>query len=184
MKQAGHRAPFCCSGTRDKHLYELLRTAMYRRQLLAFTILLFTYASTGHLSYAAKEGYIAPEQVPGATLVTAAEAKALYDADVVFIDVRSPRLYNRRHIPGVVHLDLKDTYDEESLSRVAKKDQPLVIYCSGIKCSRSSTASAEAVSWGFKKVHYFRGGIVDWRNAGFPVESSEVKAGEVKPGEK
>ena len=157
---------------------------MYRRQLLAFTILLFTYASTGQLSYAAKEGYIAPEQVPGTTLVSAAEAKALYDANVVFIDVRSPRLHNRRHIPGAVHLDLKDTYDEESLSRVAKKDQQLVIYCSGIKCSRSSTASAEAVSWGYTKVHYFRGGIVDWRNAGYPVESSEVEAGEVKPGEK
>ena len=127
--------------------------------------------------------------MPGATLVTAAEAKALYDAGVVFIDVRSPRLHNRRHIPGAVHLDLKDTFDEESLSKVAKKDQQLVIYCSGIKCSRSSTASADAVSWGFKKVHYFRGGIVEWRDAGYPVESSEVEAGqaisgEVKPGEK
>jgi rhodanese-related sulfurtransferase len=89
----------------------------------------------------------------------------------------------------VVHLDLKDTFDEESLSRVAKKDQPLVIYCSGIKCSRSSSASADAVSWGFKKVHYFRGGIVEWRDAGYPVESSDeeteqVKSGELKPGEK
>ena len=116
-------------------------------------------------------------------LISAAEAKALYDANVVFIDVRSPRLHSRRHIPGAAHLDLKDTYDEESLSRVAKKDQQLVIYCSGIKCSRSSTASAEAVSWGFTKVHYFRGGIVDWRNAGYPVESSEAQAGEVKPSE-
>lgn len=150
---------------------------MNRRQLLAYTFFLFTYAITGQSGYAAKEGYIAPEQVPGATLVTAAEAKALYDSGVVFIDVRSPRLYNRRHIPGVVHLDLKDTYDEESLSRVAKKDQPLVIYCSGIKCSRSSTASTDAVSWGFKKVHYFRGGIVEWRDAGYPVEPDKVDTG-------
>jgi 3-mercaptopyruvate sulfurtransferase SseA len=29
-----------------------------------------------------------------------------------------------------------------------------------------------AVSWGFEKVHYFRGGIVDWKNAGYPVETS------------
>ncbi|MGB5225129.1 MAG: rhodanese-like domain-containing protein [Arenicellales bacterium] len=155
---------------------------MNRRQLLVFTFFLFTYAITGQPGYAAKKGYIAPEQVPGAALVTAAEAKALHDAGVVFIDVRSPRLYNRRHIPGVVHLDLKDTFDEESLARVAKKDQPLVIYCSGIKCSRSSTASADAVSWGFKKVHYFRGGIVEWRDAGYPVESSEVEAEQIKPG--
>ena len=108
---------------------------------------------------------------------------------VVFIDVRSPRLHSRRHIPGAVHLDLKDTFDEESLAMVAKKDQQLVIYCSGIKCSRSSTASAEAVSWGYTKVHYLRGGIVDWRNAGYPVESSEAEesgaeSSEAKPAEK
>lgn len=162
---------------------------MHRRLVLAFTFLLFTFASTVQPGYAAKKGYIAPEQVPGTTLVSAAEAKALYDAGVVFIDVRSPRLHNRRHIPGAVHLDLKDTFDEESLSKAAKKDQQLVIYCSGIKCSRSSTASADAVSWGFNKVHYFRGGIVEWRDAGYPVESStveaeQVKPGEVKPGEK
>ena len=162
---------------------------MYRRQLLAFTFLLITFASTTQPGYAAKKGYIAPEQVPGATQVSAIEAKALYDAGVVFIDVRSPSLHNRRHIPGAVHLDLKDTFDEDSLSKVATKDQQLVIYCSGIKCSRSSTASADAVSWGFKKVYYFRGGIVEWRDAGYPVESSEVEAeqvisGEVKPGEK
>ena len=102
---------------------------MHRRQLLAFTFFFFTFASIIQPCYAAKKGYIAPEQVPGTTLVSAAEAKALYDANVVFIDVRSPRLHNRRHIPGAVHLDLKDTYDEESLSSVAKKDQQLVIYC-------------------------------------------------------
>ena len=150
---------------------------MHRRQLLAFIFFFFALTSAIQPGYAAKKGYIAPEQVPGTTLVSAAEAKALYDSGVVFIDVRSPRLHNRRHIPGAVHLDLKDTFDEESLSTVAKKDQPLVIYCSGIKCSRSSTASTDAVSWGFKKVHYFRGGIVDWRDAGYPVESTEVDTG-------
>jgi rhodanese-related sulfurtransferase len=162
---------------------------MHRRQLLPFIFFFFALTSAIQPGYAAQKGYIAPEQVTGTTLVTAADAKALHDNGVVFIDVRSPRLYNRRHIPGVVHLDLKDTFDEESLSRVAKKDQPLVIYCSGIKCSRSSSASADAVSWGFKKVHYFRGGIVEWRDAGYPVESSDeeteqVKSGELKPGEK
>lgn len=151
---------------------------MHRRYLIAFTFFLCTLISTLQPGYAAKKGYVAPEQVPGATLVSAAEAKALYDAGVVFIDVRSPRLHTRRHIPGAVHLDLKDTFDKESLAKVAKKDQQLVIYCSGIKCSRSSTASAEAVSWGFNKVHYFRGGIVEWRDAGYPLETSELEADE------
>lgn len=146
---------------------------MYIRKFIAFTLLSSALVITSPASHAAKPGYSAPEQVPGATTVTAEEVKALYDAGGVIVDVRSPRLYNRRHIPGAHHQDLKDTYDEETLAAVANKDEPVVIYCSGVKCSRSSQASEMAVSWGYKDVRYFRGGIVEWRDAGYPVESSE-----------
>lgn len=142
-------------------------------KLLSLVLLSSVLAVVAPVSYAAKAGYTAPEQVPGTTTVTAAEVKALHDAGGVIVDVRSPRLYTRRHIPGAYHQDLKDTYDEETLAAVAKKDEPVVIYCSGVKCSRSSRASEMAVSWGYKDVRYFRGGIVEWRDAGYPVESSE-----------
>ena len=118
--------------------------------------------------------YRSPEEVPGAVTITAEEAKKLYDEGVALVDVRSPRLYARRHIPGAHHLDLKTAYNEAALAALASMDDPVVIYCSGVKCSRSSRASAQAVSWGYKQVKYFRGGIVDWRNAGYPVESSAV----------
>ena len=114
-----------------------------------------------------------PLEVEGARTVAVEEAKRLFDAGVPFIDVRNPRLYARRHVPGAHHLDLKYAFTEETLNAVVAKDQPLVIYCSGVKCSRSSRASARAVSWGFTKVHYFRGGIVDWRDAGMPMESGD-----------
>jgi rhodanese-related sulfurtransferase len=147
---------------------------MQIRQRLAFSLLLILLLITAPLSHAAKAGYSAPEQVPGARTVTVEEVKALFDAGVVIVDVRNPRLHARRHIPGAFHLDLKDVFSEESLAAVAKKDEQLVIYCSGVKCSRSSRASEKAVSWGYKKVLYFRGGIVDWRDAGYPVESGET----------
>lgn len=65
------------------------------------------------------------------------EARHLHDDGVVFADVRNPRLYTRRHIPGAIRLDLKDRFTEESLSAVVARDQPFVIYCGGVKCSRS-----------------------------------------------
>ncbi len=114
-----------------------------------------------------------PLEVEGAKTVSVKQAKAMFDAGVPFIDVRNPRLYARRHVPGAHHLDLKDAFTEETLSAIVAKDQPLVIYCSGVKCSRSSRASGEAVSWGFTKVYYFRGGIVAWRDAGMSLESSD-----------
>jgi rhodanese-related sulfurtransferase len=149
---------------------------MYIRQQLASSLLLTLLLFTAPQSHAAKAGYISPEQVPGARTVSVDEVKELFDAGAVIVDVRSPRLYTRRHIPGAFHLDLKVVYDEESLAAVAKKDEPLIIYCSGVKCGRSSRASADAVSWGYKEVLYFRGGIVDWRDAGYPTESGETKA--------
>jgi len=148
---------------------------MLIRQRLVFSFLLTLLLIVTPLSHAAKAGYSAPLEVTGARTVTAEEVKSLFDAGVVIVDVRNPRLHARRHIPGAVHLDLKDVFDEESLAAVAKKDEPLVIYCSGVKCSRSSRASEKAVSWGYKKVLYFRGGIVDWRDAGYPVESAETQ---------
>lgn len=117
--------------------------------------------------------YRAPDSVEGATTISAEQAKALYDQGLVFIDVRNPRLYARRHIPGGHHLDLMNSFTKESLEAVVGYEEPLVIYCSGVKCSRSSRSTAFAVSWGFKRVHYFRGGIVDWKKAGYPVETSD-----------
>jgi rhodanese-related sulfurtransferase len=116
--------------------------------------------------------YASPEQVEGAVTVEVEEARRLHAAGVAFVDVRNPRLYARRHIPGAIHLDLKDRYTPETLAAVVAKDQPFVVYCSGVRCSRSHRAAAFAVEWGYSQVRYFRGGIVDWRDAGLPMDST------------
>lgn len=125
---------------------------------------------------AEKSEYRSPEQVEGAISTSVIQAKELYDQGAVFIDVRNPRLYAKKHIPGAFHLDLKYDFDEEKLAAITRKDQPIVIYCSGVKCSRSYRACEKAVSWGYSKVHYFRGGIVDWKKAGYPVAVGQQKA--------
>ena len=117
--------------------------------------------------------YRSPEGVEGVVTTSVEQAKSLFDKGVKFIDVRNPRLYAKKHIPGAHHLDFKNAFTEQALASVADRDEPLVIYCSGVKCSRSSRASAMAASWGFSQVHYFRGGIVDWKNAGYPVEAGK-----------
>lgn len=124
---------------------------------------------------AAMAEYSSPEHVDGTTTISVQEAKALFDQGVPFVDVRNPRLFAGGHIVGAHHLDLKNGFSEEALAAVAGRDQPLVIYCSGVKCSRSYRASTKAVSWGFKQVRYFRGGIADWRDAGYPTEKSAAE---------
>jgi len=112
----------------------------------------------------------APKQVAGAETVDVEGAKALHSSGVTFVDVRATRLYERRHIPGAHHLDLRSAFTEKALLGLVAKNEPVVLYCSGIKCTRSSGAATRAVAWGFTRVHYFREGMRGWMRAGLPVE--------------
>jgi len=119
-------------------------------------------------SYAA--GKVSPTTVAGAKTINAAEAKALFDKGVIFLDVRKDKDWAAGRIPDAIHIELKKKLNEASMSGAIKKDQEVVIYCNGEKCLRSSKASKKAVAWGFKKVYYFRDGFPAWKSAGYPVE--------------
>ncbi len=108
--------------------------------------------------------------VEGATTISADMAKALHDRGVPFVDVRTDDLFEAAHIPGATHLELFNAFDEPNLLKAAAKDKEVVIYCAGPGCKRSSKACIKAVSWGFKKVYYFRGGFPAWRAAGLPTD--------------
>ena len=117
---------------------------------------------------AANTNYQSPLSVEGSTTISLEQARAMFDAGEVFIDVRNPRLFKRKHIPGSYHLDLKNGFEKAALEKIARKDQPVVIYSSGVSCARGYRAVALAVSWGFTRVQYFRGGIIEWRDAKYP----------------
>ena len=130
---------------------------------VSFILLLVGTTLTAH----AQES---PLTVEGATTITADVAKTLYEKGVPFIDVRTDDLFATSHIPGAIHLELFNAFDETSLVNAASKDKEVVIYCAGPGCKRSSKACIKAVSWGYKKVYYFRGGFPEWRAAGLPTD--------------
>lgn len=130
---------------------------------VALTFVMFTIPA-----YAEKPD--SPETVEGATTIDAVQAKELFDSEVVFVDTRKDSDWEVGRILGAVQLELKSNFTEENLAKEVGKDEPVVFYCNGIKCPRSSKASAQAVGWGFKKVHYFRLGFPSWKEAGYPVE--------------
>jgi len=111
-----------------------------------------------------------PATVAGATTIDGAKAKAMFDKGVVFVDMRTDKDWGAGRIPGAVHLELSKVFSDASLGAKVKKDQEVVMYCNGVSCLRSSEASAKAVGWGYKKVHYYRLGFPDWKAAGYPVE--------------
>jgi len=109
-----------------------------------------------------------PTQVDGATTVDVVTAKALFDRGVPFVDVRSSNSYDGGHVPRAANLSTALT--ESELAEVASKNQEVVIYCGGSNCHRSSGVCEKAVSWGWKKVYYFRDGYPGWEAAGYPTE--------------
>jgi rhodanese-related sulfurtransferase len=121
----------------------------------------------------AKDDYLvesSPESVAGATLVDDAKARELFDQGVLFVDVRSQQAYDKGRIPDSLLLDLKKGFSREALAAEATPEQPVVIYCQGIKCSRAAVAAERALEWGYKEVYYYRSGFPGWKEAGYPIE--------------
>ena len=55
----------------------------------------------------AQAGKVSPMTVEGAKSVSAAEAKALFDKGVIFLDVRSDKDWAAGRIPDAIHIELK-----------------------------------------------------------------------------
>jgi len=119
--------------------------------------------------------WLSVESVEGTETISLAQAKVMHTEGVKFIDVRSPRQFNKRRISGAIHLYIKDGFNEVNLLKHVKKDEPFIVYCNGAHCSLSSKAAKKAVAWGFTKIKYYRDGFRAWRKDGNPLEYGKKK---------
>ena len=103
-------------------------------------------------------------------IIDVSTAKSFLDTGVLFVDVRSASSYRGAHIPGAISIDVDDRNFDSKLIEHVKKDQEVVIYCSGTGCRRSPTAISKAKLLGFEKLYYFEEGFVGWINARYPTE--------------
>lgn len=119
----------------------------------------------------AGEAKMSVESVEGAKTVDTKEAKALFDKETLFVDVRLKTLSDAGRIAGSILLDYKNGgFTKKALMAEAGVDEGVVIYCNGLKCPLSAAAAKKAISWGYKKVYYYREGYPVWKKVGYPVE--------------
>ena len=130
----------------------------------------------------AELGTFTPKALPGATVVTLPEVKALVSNGAVLVDTRIGEEYRDKHIPGALWLP----YGEKSLKDVAfdaradsfpglaklDREQNIVFQCNGPECWKSYKASKAAIAAGYKHVYWFRGGMPEWETAGERTEKS------------
>lgn len=115
---------------------------------------------------------MAPENIPGVTTVNTEELVTLLTehSRPVLIDSRKEDEYAKGHIEGAINL-LDTTMTPESLAdHVMSHNTPLIFYCNGERCLRSSNAVNKALQWGYRNIFWFRGGWVEWRRMRLPVD--------------
>lgn len=114
---------------------------------------------------------LAPEAVEGATRVS---AEAVFDLleklpGMRIIDSRHAEEYARGHIEGAINL-LDTKMQRADLAKLAPRpDTPLLFYCNGERCLRSSNAARQAAAWGYQRIYWFRGGWQEWVDKQLPV---------------
>jgi rhodanese-related sulfurtransferase len=79
--------------------------------------------------------------------------------------------YDAKHIPGSIHFDTPD-----DLFAAVKPDDEVVVYCSNVDCLSSVALYRDLVARGYRNVRRYSGGLLDWEDAGLPLEGTLVSA--------
>src|SRR5437868_15273508 len=80
--------------------------------------------------------------------------------------------YRAKHIPGSLHF----LTPEEVLVSLIQDDE-IVVYCSSYDCIASVLAYKYLVHHGYMHVRRYAGGILEWEEAGYPLEGEMVEKG-------
>jgi rhodanese-related sulfurtransferase len=77
--------------------------------------------------------------------------------------------YDAKHIPGSLHFDTPD-----ALYAALRPDDEVVVYCSQNDCLSSVAVYRDLVARGYRNVRRYSGGLMDWEDAGLPLEGAFV----------
>jgi rhodanese-related sulfurtransferase len=89
-------------------------------------------------------------------------------ADFVLLDVRSPVLYAKGHVPGAINLPHGKIV--ESKMNEWPKDTLFVTYCAGPHCNGAARGALRLAKLG-RSVKIMAGGVTGWLDEGFTLES-------------
>ena len=79
--------------------------------------------------------------------------------------------FDAKHIPGSVHFDTPD-----ELYAAVQPDDEVVVYCSHVDCLSSVALYRDLVRRGYRNVQRYSGGLLDWEDAGLPLEGDFATA--------
>jgi rhodanese-related sulfurtransferase len=90
----------------------------------------------------------------------------------VLVDVREESEYAKDHLPGAIHLG-KGVIERDIEARVPELNMEMILYCGG--GFRSALAADNLQKMGYTNVISMDGGIRNWREKGYPLETGPRK---------
>jgi rhodanese-related sulfurtransferase len=78
--------------------------------------------------------------------------------------------FDAKHIPGSVHFDTP-----EALYAAVRPEDEVVVYCSQVDCLSSVAMYRDLVRRGYRNVRRYSGGLLDWEDAGLPLEGEMAR---------
>ena len=78
--------------------------------------------------------------------------------------------FDAKHIPGSLHFDAPD-----ELYAAVRPDDDVVVYCSNVDCLSSVALYRDLVRRGYGNVRRYAGGLLEWEDAGLPLEGTFVQ---------
>jgi len=99
------------------------------------------------------------------------ELKAMLDRgdDVKLIMALNRWAFDAKHIPGSLHFDTP-----EQLYAAVTPDDDVIVYCSQVDCLSSVAMYRDLIRRGYRHVRRYSGGLLDWEDAGFPLDGAMV----------
>lgn len=107
--------------------------------------------------------------------ITREQLKEMMDGgeSFVLINVLDPEDFENEHICGSINLPVS-TIARDAVN-LLNKDDTLVVHCSNPACTASEIAADKLDSIGFNDIWRFKGGIEDWKAAGYCLEGLAYK---------
>jgi rhodanese-related sulfurtransferase len=99
------------------------------------------------------------------------QAKLARGDDFKLIMALNRWAFDAKHIPGSLHFDTP-----EQLRAAVRPDDEIVVYCSNVDCLSSVAVYRDLVRHGYTNVRRYAGGLIDWEDAGLPLEGTYVPA--------
>ncbi len=151
-------------------MFKLLFYPDYQRHQIGGVLLLWCSMMFSCVVSAEQKPF-APENIQGVPIVSAEDAIELIltTPHLIVIDSRKKAEYQKGHIEGAINL-LNTQLKFDDIERVSPlKSSPILFYCNGTRCLRSSDSINKAKDWGYSNLIWFRGGWKEWTEKRLPV---------------